>query len=97
MFAIKRELKLNNVETSQMRGNAGFKRFVYNFGLELLTSSWNFEGVKASDNRRIDTIKQVLTGMMNEPEYQWMRSYPSTVYQSAFIDLKDAFSRWRKG
>jgi putative transposase len=26
-----------------------------------------------------------------------MREYPSTVYQSAFIDLKDAFSRWRKG
>ncbi|MEH2060402.1 MAG: hypothetical protein V7K97_30600 [Nostoc sp.] len=43
MFAIKRELKLNNVETSLMRGNAGFKRFVYNFGLELLTASWSFE------------------------------------------------------
>lgn len=97
MFAIKRELKLNKVETSQMRGNAGFKRFVYNFGLELLTSSWSFEDVKASDNKRIDAIKQVLTGMMNDPEYQWMRKYPSTVYQSAFIDLKDAFSRWRKG
>lgn len=97
MFAIKRELKLNKVETSQMRGNAGFKRFVYNFGLELLTSSWSFEDVKASDNKRIDTIKQILTGMMNEPEYQWMRKYPSTVYQSTFIDLKDAFSRWRKG
>jgi putative transposase len=97
MFAIKRELKLNKVETSQMRGNAGFKRFVYNFGLELLVSSWSFENVKASDNKRIDAIKQVLTGMMAEPEYQWMRKYPSTVYQSAFIDLKDAFSRWRKG
>jgi putative transposase len=97
MFTIKRELKLNKVEISQMRGNAGFKRFVYNFGLELLTSSWSFEDVKASDNKRIDAIKQVLTGMMDEPEYQWMRKYPSTVYQSAFIDLKDAFSRWRKG
>jgi len=37
MYAIKRELKLNKVETSLMRGNAGFKRFVYNFGLDLLT------------------------------------------------------------
>ena len=26
-----------------------------------------------------------------------MKQYPSTVYQSAFIDLKDAFTRWRKG
>jgi putative transposase len=46
MFAVRRELKLNNVETSLMRGNAGFKRFVYNFGLELLTASWSFEEIK---------------------------------------------------
>jgi putative transposase len=98
MFAIKRELKLNKVETSLMRGNAGFKRFVYNYGLELLTTSWSFEDVKASDSKRIDAIKKVLTQVtMQKPEYAWMREYPSTVYQSAFIDLKDAFSRWRKG
>jgi putative transposase len=96
MFAIKRELKLNQVETSLMRGCAGFKRFVYNFGLELLTQSWQFEEIKASDNKRIDAIKKILTGMMNQPQYQWMKKYPSTVYQSAFIDLKEAFSRWRK-
>ncbi|BBD64786.1 transposase [Nostoc commune NIES-4072] len=98
MFAIKRELKLNKVETSLMRGNAGFKRFVYNYGLELLTASWSFEDVKASDSKRIDAIKKVLTQVtMQKPEYAWMREYPSTVYQSAFIDLKDAFSKWRKG
>lgn len=98
MFAIKRELKLNNVETSLMRGNAGFKRWVYNFGLELLTASWSFEDVKASDSKRIDAIKKVFTSCtMLIPEYAWMRLYPSTVYQSAFMDLKDAFSRWRKG
>jgi transposase len=34
---------------------------------------------------------------MHTDEYQWMKKYPSTVYQSAFIDLKEAFSRWRKG
>jgi putative transposase len=98
MFAIKRELKLNKVETSLMRGNAGFKRLVYNFGLELLTASWNFEDAKASDSKRIDAIKKVFTQVtMQKPEYAWMREYPSTVYQSAFIDLKDAFSRWRQG
>lgn len=98
MFAIKRELKLNNVETSLMRGNAGFKRFVYNYGLELLTASWSFEDVQASDSKRIDAIKKVLTQVtMQRPEYAWMKLYPSTVYQSAFIDLKNAFSRWRKG
>jgi putative transposase len=96
MFAIKRELKLNNVETSLMRGNAGFKRWVYNYGLELLTASWDFEGVKASDSKRIDAIKKVFTQVtMQKPEYAWMKLYPSTVYQSAFIDLKKAFERWR--
>jgi putative transposase len=97
MFAIKRKLKLNKVETSLLRGCAGFKRFVYNFGLELLTASWQFEDIKASDNKRIDAIKKILTMMMHTDEYQWMKKYPSTVYQSAFIDLKEAFSRWRKG
>lgn len=98
MYAIKRELKLNKVEVSQMRGNAGFKRFVYNFGLEMLTESWTMEGIKTSDSKRIDAIKKVFTQItMQKPEYAWMKHYPSTVYQSAFIDLKDAFARWRKG
>jgi putative transposase len=97
MYAIKRELKLNNVETSLMRGEAGFRRWVYNFGLDLLIASWDFEGVKASDAKRIDAIKKVFTQVtMQKPEYAWMKNYPSTVYQSAFIDLKDAFSKWRK-
>ncbi|MBD0361987.1 MAG: transposase [Coleofasciculus sp. C3-bin4] len=97
MYAIKRELKLNNVETSLMRGLAGFRRWVYNFGLDLLIASWDFEGVKASDAKRFDAIKKVFTQVtMQKPEYAWMKNYPSTVYQSAFIDLKDAFSKWRK-
>ncbi|MFB8788557.1 MAG: transposase [Potamolinea sp.] len=98
MYALKKELKLNKVETSLMRGCAGFKRWVYNFGLEMLTASWEFLGVKASDSKRLDAIKQVFTQFtMQQPEYAWMKQYPSTVYQSAFIDLKDAFTRWRKG
>ncbi len=98
MYALKRELKLNKVETSLMRGCAGFKRFVYNFGLDMLTASWQFQDVKASDSKRIDAIKKVFTQVtMQKPEYAWMKSYPSSVYQSAFIDLKDAFARWRKG
>ena len=94
MYAIKRELKLNKVEVSQMRGCAGFKRFVYNYGLDLIVSSWGFEGVKASDSKRIDTIKKVFNQVtMQKPEYAWMAKYPSTVYQSAFIALKTALSR----
>jgi len=98
MYALKRELKLNNKEVSLLRGNAGFKRFVYNYGLELLKASWSLEGIKASDSQRLDAIKKVLSSYTMElPEYAWMKKYPSTVYQSAFIDLKNAVSRWRKG
>jgi putative transposase len=98
MYAIKRELKLNNTERSLMRGCAGFKRFVYNYGLDLIVASWNFEGVKASDSKRVAAIKKVFTNVtMQKPEFAWMKNYPSTVYQSAFIDIKEAFVRWRKG
>ncbi|MFB2978635.1 RNA-guided endonuclease InsQ/TnpB family protein [Microseira sp. BLCC-F43] len=98
MYAIKRELKLNNKETSLMRGIAGFRRFVYNFGLEMVIASWSFEGISLSDSKRIDTIKQLFTQVvMKMPEHGWMKRYPSTVYQSAFIDLKKAFKRWREG
>lgn len=98
MYAIKRELKLNNFETSLMRGIAGFRRFVYNFGLDMVIASWGLEGIKATDSKRIDAIKKVFTQVvMKMPEYAWMKEYPSTVYQSAFIDLRNALSRWRKG
>lgn len=98
MYAIKRELKLNKVETSLLRGNAGFKRWVYNYGLSLIQASWDFTNIQASDAKRIDAIKKVFTQVtMQKPENAWMKKYPSTVYQSAFIDLKKAFGRWREG
>lgn len=98
MYAVKRELKLNNKERSLMRGIAGFKRFVYNYALDLITASWDFYGIKSGDSKRLDAIKKVFTQVtMNKSEYAWMRQYPSTVYQSVFQDLKNAFSRWRKG
>ncbi|MCL1466248.1 MULTISPECIES: RNA-guided endonuclease InsQ/TnpB family protein [Argonema] len=98
MFAIKRELKVNNKERSLMRGIAGFKRFVYNYGLDLIAASWDWEDVRGSDAKRIDTIKKVFTQVtMKKPEYAWMNKYPSTVYQSAFIALKKSFDSWRKG
>ncbi|GAB1545435.1 RNA-guided endonuclease TnpB family protein [Scytonema sp. NUACC21] len=98
MYALKKELKLNNKERSLMRSIAGFKRFVYNYALDLITASWDFDGIKAGDSKRLDAIKKVFTQVtMNKSEYGWTRQYPSTVYQSAFQDLKNAFSRWRKG
>jgi putative transposase len=98
MYAIKRELKLNNRERSLVRGCAGFKRFVYNYCLDLIVASWDFQDIKAGDSKRIALIKKVFTSVtMQKPEFAWMKDYPSTVYQSAFMDIKDAFARWRKG
>ncbi|WP_226593303.1 helix-turn-helix domain-containing protein [Microseira wollei] len=50
MYSLKLELKLNKKERSRLAGCAGFSRLVYNFGLSLLTSSWGFEGIKATDS-----------------------------------------------
>jgi len=98
MFAIKRELKLNNKERSLICGIAGFKRFVYNYGLDLITASWDFKDVQGGDPKRIDAIKKVFTNVtMKKPEYARMKKYPSTVDQSAFIALKKSFDNWRKG
>lgn len=98
MYAIKRELRLNNKEISTMRGLAGFRRFVYNYGLKLVVSSWEDQTLNGNDSKRLNEIKKVFTSIrMQKPENAWMKKYPSTVYQSAFLDLKKAFSRWRSG
>lgn len=66
--------------------------------LTKVVASWGFQDVKASDSKRIDAIKKIFTNVtMQKQEFAWMKNYPSTIYQSAFIDIKEAFSRWRKG
>ena len=70
MYAIKLELKLNNKQRSKLAGCAGFKRVVYNFGLELVKQSWSFDDIKAGDAKRIDAAKKILTNeVMQLAEY----------------------------
>lgn len=96
MFAIKRALKLNNVEATLMAKHAGFRRVVYNFGLSLRTQMYG--ECKLSDSKVIGGIKKVLTNYVKKrPEFAWMGELSSKVYQSALADLQDAFSRYRKG
>lgn len=113
MFAIKRELKLNQQQKSYFAACAGFSRFVYNYGLTLMKESWNFEGIKAGDSKRINTIKKVLTNVTKKQEkFAWTHQYSSRIYgahkpllrkagsaphQNSFIALKKAFSHWREG
>ena len=39
MYSIKLELKLNNKERSLMAGCAGYARFVYNYGLNMVNGT----------------------------------------------------------
>ncbi|GET37670.1 RNA-guided endonuclease InsQ/TnpB family protein [Microseira wollei] len=98
MYSLKLELKINNFEKSFLAGSAGFSRLVYNFGLSLLTASWGFEGIKATDSKRLSEIEKVFTNhVKTKPEYAWMNQYPSSIYSSAFRNLASSVNRWRKG
>jgi putative transposase len=97
MYALKLELKLNNKERSLFRGCAGFRRVVYNYGLDMVAGTWQ-NNIQASETKILDQAKKLLTNqVMKSDEYKWMKDYSSTIYQSAFQDLKDAFLHWRKG
>lgn len=96
MYAIKLELKLNNKERSLLKGCAGFRRTIYNYGLDMVVGAWN-NNIQASETKILDFAKKLLTNqVMKSDGYKWMKEYPSTIYQSALQDLKEAFSRWRK-
>src|SRR3569832_208980 len=98
MYALKLELKLNNKERSFLGGCAGFSRFVYNFGLALLTQSWTWTDVKAGDSKRLSAIEKVFTNYVKtNPDYPWMQKYPSAIYSQSLRHLGDAIKRWRSG
>jgi putative transposase len=98
MYSLKLELKLNNKERSRLAGCAGFARFVYNFGLSMLTSSWGFEGIKAGDSKRLSAIEKIFTNhVKTNPDYAWMKDYPSAIYSLALRNLASSVARWRNG
>ena len=96
MFAIKRALKLNNKEATLMAKHAGYRRVVYNIGLSLRKQLYG--NIKVSDNKAINEIQKILTNHIKKrPENAWMNELSSRVYQHALRDLKEAFTRFRKG
>ena len=97
MYAIKRELKLNNKEKSFFTGCAGNSWFVYNYGLSLLKATWDIPEISGSDSKRLDDIKKVFTNITKkQTEYLWTNKYSSRIYQHAFGKVKKTFSRWRE-
>lgn len=98
MYAIKRELKLNNKQRTLMAKHAGYSRFVYNYGLSLY-SQLDHKEFKGGVTKKIGAIKKVLTNFRSkEPGITcWMKKLSSKVYQSALQDLQAAFGRFFKG
>jgi putative transposase len=95
MYAIKLQLKLNNVERTLMAQHAGFSRFVYNYGLALYKQVMD---IKGGVTKKISAIRKVLTNLTKKkPEFAWMNQLSSRVYQNALIALKNGLTRCFKG
>ena len=96
MYAIKRELKINNKQRTLMAQHAGYSRLVYNYGLSLYKQLDHNE-FQVGLTKKIGAIKKILTNHTSrQPEYSWMKKLSSKVYQSALQDLQSAFSRFFK-
>jgi putative transposase len=98
MYSLKQELKLNNKERSLLDGCASLARLVYNLRLSILTQSWQFEEIKASDSQQLADIQKVFTNQVKiKPEYAWIKGYPLAIYPSALNNLGKAIQGWRLG
>jgi putative transposase len=76
MYAIKLQLKLNNVERTLMAQHAGFSRFIYNYGL---AQDKQVMDIKGGVTKKISAICKVLTNLTkNKPEFAWMKHLPLT-------------------
>lgn len=98
MYSLKQELKLNNKERSLLNGCASLARLVYNLRLSILTQSWQFEEIKASDSQQLVELQKVFTNQVKvKPEYAWIKGYPLAIYPSALKNLGKAIQGWRLG
>jgi putative transposase len=93
------ELKLNNKERSLMAQCAGYARFVYNYGLNMVNGTkgmtkLNKRGkeVSYSYNQRINEAKKVFTNYVKKQrEYAWVNNYSSRIYHACFSTLRVRF------
>ncbi len=97
MYAIKVELKLNNREKTLMNQHIGFLRFIYNYGLSIYNQI-DHQEFKGGTSKKLDLIKKVFTNVTKKkPEFAWTKKMSSRVYQNAFRNLKNAYSRYWQG
>ena len=84
---------------------AGYARFVYNYGLNMVNGTKGMtkvnkrgKEVNFSYSQRINEAKKVFTNYVkSQPEYAWTNRYSSRIYQSAFKHLGEAFKRYKEG
>jgi putative transposase len=84
---------------------AGYARFVYNYGLNMVNGTKNItkvnkrgKEVNFSYSQRINEAKKVFTNYVKKQrEYAWTNNYSSRIYQSAFQHLGEAFKRYKEG
>ncbi len=79
--ALKTQLKLNNQQKTKMAQHAGYARWLWNWALNL----WN-EAYQAGFNITANKLKKFYTNHV-KPQYPWMKTLSSRVYQFAFLHL----------
>ena len=88
-----------------MQECAGYARFVYNYGLNMVNGTKGMtkvnkrgKEVNFSYSQRINEAKKVFTNYVkSQPEYAWTNRYSSRIYQKAFQHLGEAFKRYKEG
>jgi len=90
-LAYRTKLKLNDKQRTLLAQHAGYARWIFNWGLAVWNEAYK-DGLKPNANK----LKRVFTNHV-KPQYEWMSQLSSRVYQYAFINLGEAYSRFFKG
>ncbi len=89
LLGFKTKLKVNNQQSTVLAQQAGYSRFVYNFGLGLIKEAWSQKFYPT-----VNEIKKYFTNFVKN-QRPWTKNLSSRVYQYAFIDLSNALTRWK--
>lgn len=91
LLGFRTKLKLNQLQRTLMAQHAGYSRWVYNWGLATKIRLYE-EGIQI----KTTLLKKFYTNHV-KPNYPWQSNLSSRVYQFAFRDLDNAYSRFFKG
>ena len=91
LLGFRTKLKLNSNQRKLVAQHAGYSRWVYNWGLATKIRLYQ-EGIKIKTTE----LKKFYTNHV-KPNYPWQNTLSSRVYQFAFRDLDNAYSRFFKG